>query len=125
MLAVSRTMARMTAPTISLGMVATFVFQIVDTYFVGKLGADELAAVAFAGTTYLIGLGAFMGAAVGTSAVVGRAIGEHRIADAQRITLLSLAITSVAAAALSLIGWATIGPLSNPLGAEGAVLELI
>ncbi len=43
---VNRMLMRMSAP-ISLGMVSTFLFQIVDTIFVGQLGSTELAALAF------------------------------------------------------------------------------
>lgn len=43
---VNTMLLRMAAP-ISLGMMSTFLFQIVDTYFVGQLGSPELAALAF------------------------------------------------------------------------------
>ena len=43
---VSRMLLLMTAP-ISVGMLSTFLFQVVDTYLVGKLGPGELAALGF------------------------------------------------------------------------------
>ena len=39
---------------ISIGMLSTFLFQVVDTYFVGQLGANELAALSFASTIYFL-----------------------------------------------------------------------
>ncbi|MGR3290381.1 MAG: hypothetical protein ACU0C9_04205 [Paracoccaceae bacterium] len=51
---------RMAAP-ISLGILSTFLFQIVDTQFVGKLGSAELAALAFSPSAYLLFLSVFIG----------------------------------------------------------------
>lgn len=50
---VNAMLSKMTAP-ISLGMLSTFLFQIVDTCLVGQLGSDELAVLAFSSTIYLI-----------------------------------------------------------------------
>lgn len=63
------------AGPISIGMLSTFLFQIVDTYFVGQLGANELAALAFSASIYLLLVSLFMGVSVGVSSVVARLYG--------------------------------------------------
>ena len=60
---------------ISIGMLSTFLFQVIDTYFVGQLGADALAALSFASTLYFLVVGWFMGLAVGVSIIIGTAKG--------------------------------------------------
>ncbi|MEM6914485.1 MAG: MATE family efflux transporter, partial [Pseudomonadota bacterium] len=57
---VNTMLLRMAAP-ISLEMLSTFLFQIVDTFFVGQLGSPELAALAFSSTAYLVFISIFMG----------------------------------------------------------------
>ena len=86
---VNRMLFRMAAP-ISLGMLSTFLFQIVDTYFVGKLGSAELAALAFSSTAYLIFVSLFMGLSVGVSSVVARSTGEGKSDRARALTMISL-----------------------------------
>ena len=63
-------LVRMAAP-ISMGMLSTFLFQIVDTYFVGQLGSAEMAALAFSSTAYLVFCLAIHGA-------IGRCFGGCR-----------------------------------------------
>lgn len=52
----------MTAPA-AFGMLMTFMFQLIDTYFVGKLGTQELAAMSFSYPVYILVVSFFMGAA--------------------------------------------------------------
>jgi putative MATE family efflux protein len=114
---------KMAAP-ISLGMLSTFLFQIVDTYFVGQLGSDELAALAFSSTIYLIFVSIFMGLSVGVSAVTARIYGEGLKNQARSLTssvLLFVAVISVLLTqGASLYTEATFAAL----GASGEVLKL-
>ena len=80
-------LVRMAAP-ISMGMLSTFLFQIVDTYFVGQLGSAELAALAFSSTAYLVFVSLFMGLSVGVSAVVAKAVGSGQRDRAQGLVTI-------------------------------------
>ncbi len=44
---VKQALLTMAAPA-AIGMLMTFLFQLVDTYFIGQLGTAELAAISFA-----------------------------------------------------------------------------
>lgn len=105
---VNKMLLKMAAP-ISLGMLSTFLFQIVDTYFVGQLGSAELAALAFSSTAYLLFLSVFMGLSVGVSAVVAKTMGEGGPDRARGLTMASLALVLILSVALGLGARALIG----------------
>lgn len=121
---VNRTLLLMSAP-ISLGMLSTFLFQVVDTYFVGQLGGPELAALGFSATAYFLAVALFMGMAVGISSLVGNAMGQGDLHRARRYTTVALAVALAGAATLSALGLATLEPLFTALGADAALLPLI
>ncbi|MDE2789299.1 MAG: MATE family efflux transporter [Paracoccaceae bacterium] len=115
---------RMAAP-ISLGMLSTFLFQIVDTYFVGHLGSPELAALAFSSTAYLVFVSIFMGLSVGVSSVVAKAAGAGDMDRARGLAVVSLGTVLVLSLGLSILARAAIGPMFTALGASDEVLPLI
>ncbi len=121
---VNKMLLRMAAP-ISLGMLSTFLFQIVDTYFVGKLGSDELAALAFSSSAYLLFLSVFMGLSVGVSAVIAKTIGSGHRDNARGLTMVSLGFVLVLSVALGFGARALIGPMFTGLGADATILPLI
>jgi putative MATE family efflux protein len=121
---VNKMLLKMAAP-ISLGMMSTFLFQIVDTYFVGQLGSAELAALAFSSTAYLLFLSVFMGLSVGVSAVVAKTMGAGSRDSARGLTMVSLAFVLVLSVALGLVARALIGPMFKGLGADATILPLI
>lgn len=121
---VNKMLLKMTGP-ISLGMMSTFLFQIVDTYFVGYLGSAELAALAFSSTAYLLFLSVFLGLSVGVSSVIANAIGEGNTDLARGLTMVSLAFVLILSVALGWGGRALIGPLFTGLGADESILPLI
>lgn len=121
---VNRMLFRMAAP-ISLGMLSTFLFQIVDTYFVGRLGSSELAALAFSSTAYLIFVSLFMGLAVGVSSVVAKAAGAGDMDQARGLTKIALLLVLGLSSGLSIVAFATITPTFTLLGAAPDILPLI
>lgn len=108
-----------------LGILAAMSVALVDAYFLGRLGTEELAAISFTFpvvftiTSLAIGLGA------GTASVVSRAIGEGDRAAVKRVSTDALVLAVIAVAVLSALGWLTARPLFALLGAEGEVLDHI
>ncbi|KZK88733.1 Multidrug export protein MepA [Pseudovibrio sp. W64] len=121
---VNTMLLRMAAP-ISIGMLSTFLFQIVDSYFVGKLGSNELAALAFSSSAFFLFAAVFMGFSVGVSAVIARAVGSGERQKAKMLTMVSLALVVLVAVSLSLAGRAFIGPTFSALGASKDILPLL
>ncbi len=109
-----------TTPMI-VGVAAIMSIGLVDAYFIGQLGAPQLAAMSFVFpvTTALGSVG--VGVMVGTSSVVARAIGAGHEERASRCAALGVALglaTGLLVAAALLLGQ---GALFAAMGASGAV----
>ena len=115
----------MMATPISLGMLSTFLFQVVDTFFVGRLGSAELAALAFASTIYFLLVGIFVGMSVGVSSVIAKASGEQNHQKVKQLATLSLLLTVLLSGAISIIGYFTVDIVFGALGADSKTLTLI
>ncbi len=108
-----------------LGILGIHAFNLVDTFFVGRLGTRELAAMSFTfPVVFMIG-GMALGLGLGASAVISRAIGEGDWHKVRRLTTDSLALSSLVVAILVVVGLLTIDPIFRLLGATDEFLPLI
>ncbi len=121
---VNRMLFLMATP-VSLGMLSTFLFQVVDTFFVGRLGSAELAALAFASTVDFLLVGIFVGMSIGVSSVIAKASGEHNHQKVKQLATLSLLLTFLLSITLSVIGYFTIDIVFGVLGAGSKTLTFI
>ena len=121
---VGPTMLRMAAPMV-LGMASVVLFNVVDTYFVGQLGALELAAMSFTFPPVFVIMSLSMGLSVATTSVISRAIGSGDRQQVRRLTTHALALANTVVALFCLAGLLTIDPLFRALGAGDDVLPLI
>lgn len=110
---------------ISIGMLSTFLFQVVDTYFVGQLGPESLAALSFSSTIYFLVVGLFMGFAVGVSIIVGKAMGANEEKKVNQVTLIALILCTSLSILFSFLGIYFVEPIFTDLGANPALLPLI
>jgi putative MATE family efflux protein len=140
---INRQLARLTLPMI-LGLFSMVAFNLVDTFFVGKIGtwgpanlidlpgltAEQqskmaLAALGFTLPVVLI-LGAIgMGLSMGASAIISKAIGQEDAKQVRRLTVDSLFLAVVFALTFVVLGLLTMDPLFRLLGAEGPTLALV
>ena len=107
------------------GVLAITAFNIVDTYFVGQLGTEPLAAMSFTFPVVMTLGSLAMGLGVGTSSVIARAIGEGDRDRVQRLTTDSLTLSLIIVVIFVFLGLITIDPLFTALGAGTDVLPLI
>ncbi len=114
----------MIAPA-SFGMLLTFLFQLVDTYFIGKLGSTELAAIGFAYPVYLLIVSLFMGIAAGISAAVGKSLGEENAEKASFLTTISQFAFMFLTLGIGVLGFYTISMVFALLGAATTTLPMI
>jgi putative MATE family efflux protein len=118
------TLVRMTLPMM-LGIVSLMLFNIADIWFVGQLGTEPLAALAFTFpvtfsiTSLAIGLG------VGTSATLARLIGAGQDERAARMATDNLVMTTLLVLAVGFAGHWIIDPVFTLMGAEPALMPLI
>jgi putative MATE family efflux protein len=121
---VGRTLVRLTIPMI-FGIMSIVIFNLADTYFVGKLGTNELAALSFTFPVVMVIASIALGLGIGASAVISRAIGEGNHHKVQRLTTDSLVLSVLLVAVFVIFGFFTIDPLFRLLGASGEILSLI
>ncbi|CAA0092405.1 Multidrug export protein MepA [BD1-7 clade bacterium] len=121
---IKRSLIMMTAPA-AFGMLMTFLFQLVDSYFIGKLGSVELAAVGFAFPAYFIIVSMFMGISAGVSSAVAKMLGEKKPKAAALVTSQSLVVFILLAVGLGTGGYSSIAPVFRLLGAPDTMLGLI
>ena len=117
-------LTRLTLPGVG-GMLAIMVFNLTDTWFVSRLGTDELAAMGFTFAVVMIVGALAMGFSSGAASIISRALGARNKELAARTVTDGLFLTIAGTAIVSVVGYLTIDPLFTLLGAEGRVLELV
>ncbi len=115
---------RLTLPMIwGIGVIISF--QVVDTYFISKLGKEALAAVSFTfPVTYAI-FTLTMGFSVAMSSVVSRLIGEGEQDLICRVITQGLFLVLIFTSLLSVIGFLIQEPLFHAMGAQAHLMPLI
>lgn len=115
---------KLTGPMI-VGILAMMAFNLVDTYFVGHLGTNELAAISFTFPVVMVINSLALGLGIGTAAVVSRAIGEHNFHKVQRLTTDSLLLSLGVVILFVIIGQLTVDPVFRMLGVQPGMLGLV
>lgn len=121
---IQKTLIQMTIPMIA-GILSMVVYNLVDTYFVGQLGKNELAALSFTFPVVLIINSIALGLGMGSSSVISRAIGKGDMDSVKRLTTDGLILAIVIVAFFVSIGLLTIKPIFTLLGASNTVLPFI
>lgn len=121
---VSRHLINLTIPMIW-GVLSVIAFSLIDTYYVGRLGTDSLAAMSFTFPVVMSFGSLAMGLGVGASSVISRAIGEGDNQFVKRLTTDSLSLSLIMVVIFVSIGLTTIEPLFTLLGATEKLLPLI
>lgn len=117
-------LARMTWPMI-FGMAGMVVFNMVDTFWVGKLGVPELAAIGFTFPVIMTISSLAMGLGIGTTSLISRMILKEPRKLIQQYSVdainLSLLIIIIFVAA----GQLSIEPLFSALGVDENIMPLV
>ncbi len=106
------------AGSMLLGIASIVLFNVVDTFYIGQLGTQQLAAISFTFPVTMLVFSMTMGLSVGTSAIVSRAIGAGDHNRVQRLTTDCLALALGLVLVVSLIGYLSIDPVFRLLGAS-------
>ncbi len=121
---IAPTIKRMTVPVI-FAMITLMSFNLVDTLFVSFLGTEPLAAISFTFPVTFTVISLAIGLGIGTSAVIGKAMGAGDHEEAKQDGTGALMLSFILVAVLSAIGYVLIDPLFTLLGAEPDLLPLI
>lgn len=121
---VGSTLVKLTIPMVW-GVLAIIAFNLVDTYFVGQLGTEPLAAMSFTFPVVMTFGSLSIGLGVGASSVISRAIGEGDRQRVQKFTTNSLTLALTVVVIFVVLGLLTIDPLFTALGASADVVPLV
>ena len=119
---VSGALKRMAIP-MALGTVSMVLVNIVDTFWVARLGTDYVAAMTYTFPVVGLIINLALGVMIGTSTAVARAIGSGRGNEAGRITTDALLLAIGLVTLISVHGVSSQEMVFRTLGAEGRVLE--
>ena len=113
------------ASTGAVGLVAVFVVDLINLFYISRLGEQAIAAaVGFAGVVGFFHTAVCIGLMIGITATVSRKIGAGHTAQAQRMASHSLLLMAGIAAVLALATLVFLEPLLWALGARGEVAVL-
>ncbi|MCQ8183939.1 MATE family efflux transporter [Parvularcula maris] len=121
---VSLHLARLGLPMV-LGVAGVISVSIADTYFLGQLGTEELAAISFTFPIVLTVTSLGIGLGAGATSVLSRAIGSGAGSEAKRLATDSVVIAALLSALVCGAGFLLARPLFSLIGAEGEVLGMI
>jgi len=121
---VEKVLITLTLPMI-LGMLGLVIFNLVDTYFVGKLGTAQLAALSFTFPVVLVVNSIALGLGIGSSSVISRAVGEGDYHKVQRLGTDSLLLAVLVVVVFCIIGILTIEPLFSLIGVDSETMPYV
>ena len=107
----------------SIGMFFNTMFNVVDTYYAGKLGTEALAALALSFPVFFIILSVGSGISQGTTALLANAIGEGNTNDCRRYFAQAIFFVIIGSLVMAVAGWLTSPIIFKSLGASGSYLQ--
>ncbi|GAB4064785.1 MATE family efflux transporter [Ancylobacter sonchi] len=109
----------------SVGLVAVFVVDLLNLFYISLLGEEELAAaIGYAGTVMFFVTSVSIGVMIAVSALVSRAIGAGRREEVGRISTSGFLYMTLASLVTAGAMMPLLGPLLSALGASGRTLEI-
>ncbi|MFH1210699.1 MAG: MATE family efflux transporter [archaeon] len=113
----------LSAPVIVAMFVQTM-YNIVDTAFVGRLGAGAIAALTFAFPIFFILISINAGLSIGMGSRISRLLGANQKEEAENTALHGIIISTILAIILTAIGLLTLKPMFLLFGATEDVMKL-
>ncbi len=118
-----KAMYRLAWPVV-VGMLVQVLYNITDTAFVGRLGADAIAALTFSFPLFFLMIAINSGIGIGMGSRISRMLGAKRESEAKNTALHGILISLVFAALVLVGGLLTLNPVFRLFGANNTVLPL-
>jgi len=109
---------------IIIGMIVQVMYNIVDTAFVGRLGAEAIAALTFSFPLFFVLISLNSGISVGMNSRISRYLGEKDFRQAENTAMHGLLISLVFGTAVFILGMIFLKQLFLLFGASNSVLIL-
>lgn len=121
---VKKLLIKLTLPMI-FGILGMSIFNLVDTYYVGRLGLDALAALSFTFPIIMVLNGLIQGIGTGVTALVSKTVSQGDDAKLKALIFHSLSLALFISILFMLIGFLSLNSVINWLGAEADIIPLI
>jgi Na+-driven multidrug efflux pump len=121
---ISTTLISMTVPVI-LGMLMLFSFNLVDTFFISKLGTEALSAISFTFPLTFSILSLAIGLGIGTSAVIAKYLGRGDHEKAKQASTVTSYTSMVITLIVALAAYLFMDQIFLLLGADQSLLAQI
>jgi putative MATE family efflux protein len=109
----------------SIGLMAIFIVDFLNLFYIALLGQQELAAaIGYAGTVLFFTVSLSIGVTIAGSALVSRALGARKRDEARRLATSSLVFMAVLTTLLSLVTLPLLGPILTLFGATGRTADI-
>ncbi len=110
--------------TASAGLVAIFLVDIANLFYISLLGDQVLtAAVGYGATIMFFSISLSIGLSIATTALAAKAIGSGKYSEARDVAASSLAIVVIINVVVAVIIYFSLGPLLSLLGAKGRTFD--
>jgi putative MATE family efflux protein len=119
---VRRVLFKMTWPMM-MGIVSLMLFNLADIYFVGQLGTEPMAALAFTFPVTFAMVSLAIGFGIGTSAILARLMGSGEHQEAASMATDNLLVTFVVTFAVSLVAHELMMPVFHWMGAAPSLID--
>lgn len=108
-----------------IGLTATMSFTFVDSYFIAKLGTDEVAAMGYITRIAMVIISLSIGLMAGVSSVIARVAGRGDQDEIRKLATNTLYMTMILSLIVTVVGLTTIDPVFRAMGATDQVMPLI
>lgn len=109
----------------SVGLVAIFLVDALNLFYISLLGVEELAAaIGFASTLLFFTVSVSIGFTIACGALVARCLGRGDRVEAARMGGSSMAFMALTSGAITIAVWPFLNPMLALLGATGATLDM-
>jgi len=113
---------KLTLPA-STGMVFNTLFNIVDTFFAGKIGTKALTGLALSFPLFFILIALGKGFGTGVTALISNSIGEKDYKKAKRIPKDAISLGIIISIIVTIVGYFICEPIYRFIGVEGLALD--
>ncbi len=114
---------RLTIPA-SIGFFFNTMYNVVDTYFAGRLSTDALAALSLSFPIFFILLAMGSGFSTGAGALIGNALGAGKRREAACCASQGLLMSTLVSLVIMVVGYVAVEPLFRLLGATDEYLKI-
>ncbi|WP_196890468.1 MATE family efflux transporter [Aureivirga marina] len=121
---INKVLFKLTWPMV-FGVMGIFIFNLIDTFFIGKLGVDNLAAISFTFPVVAFVGSIAMGISVGAAAIVSKKFVSEPRNEVRVFAWETLLLALLAVFIVMIVGLNTIEPTFKLLGAKQEQLLLI